>query len=255
MFTESNARGASVTAHDDRGYWTVASNGVAGQWFACSRSLETAVALATYASLIGESPRGYWQVGNEAPFSLTTRENEAHSEYLANERHWTAYVRDEICRDCQSIADNSTGWAVPTDAPDARLCFDCADYYGSDEKTLRTIHEYWTTVASEAFALANGGATLSDAIDAAFGTVPASQFANVNGDNDPTDYERAIIVALVAVMRHDFRSDRVRCVKVFPRDRGGAIVYAALGARTDRFYRVEANRTPINVQTVNELPA
>lgn len=73
-----DTRTSSITAHDRHGFWIVEAYGTAGRWFACSRSLDTALSLAGYASMIGESPRDAWEWSDDGtPYSLTCDEQSA----------------------------------------------------------------------------------------------------------------------------------------------------------------------------------
>lgn len=116
-------RTAEVTATDDTrsGYWLVEAFGTAGRWFACSRSLETAVALATYASMIGESPRDEWTCeSDDAPYALDYSSASAEETFARNERVWRAQLRGNLLDDAP-LADPTdeqwraldTGAAVP----------------------------------------------------------------------------------------------------------------------------------------------
>ena len=112
--TGTNTRTSTITADDSRGFWTVTAVGVE-TWHACSRSLETAVSLATYASMIGESPRGEWTYADaeeSAPYSLVCDGYRggiavAVSEFQRMELVWSAYVRGTLLTQAPLLEDDA----------------------------------------------------------------------------------------------------------------------------------------------------
>lgn len=96
---------ASITAHDDHGFWVVRSEGTAGTAYVCTRSAEKGFALAAYFATFGELPRADWEApmsrddaqGMEMPFSFSYRsEAEAVAQFRDRERISTAVIRGQF---------------------------------------------------------------------------------------------------------------------------------------------------------------
>lgn len=105
---------SSLTADDSRGYWVVRADGIAGEWLAVSRSLETACGMASYAALIGETSDAEWtadDVDGRAPYvcryvgGWDFGEQEAFAEYLRLENIARAHHRGELLSQAQPCPD------------------------------------------------------------------------------------------------------------------------------------------------------
>jgi hypothetical protein len=95
------------------GYHIVRSHGIAGTWWACSRSGDEAISMAVYASLFGECPRSPWEPpmapsevdGMGSPIAVSWRsESDAREAFERMERAWSAALRGTLV-ELQSYAE------------------------------------------------------------------------------------------------------------------------------------------------------